>query len=131
MVCLCCCCDPHKLAYISGIITAIEAVAFAVLNAVLICMNKCIIKPPDALTGQISDFWSWYFYDDAAETCSNVSITANYHHRPSLTDYIRGEFQVSDRILGSPCAVVRLLLRYDLCLALVTSKRWGYVLGFS
>lgn len=125
MVCLCCCCDPHKLAYISGIITAIEAVAFAVLNAVLICMNKCIIKPPDALTGQISDFWSWYFYDDAAETCSNVSITANPY---PITD--RLSQTTSEENFKYQIAYLALhVLWFVSCFVMIygnARKRWGY-----
>ncbi|XP_071537836.1 uncharacterized protein [Panulirus ornatus] len=61
-----CCCDPHKMTYISAIITAVEAVLFGVLNVVLICMNACVIQPPSNLQQyhlDLDKFWAWYFYD--------------------------------------------------------------------
>ncbi|KAK3870183.1 hypothetical protein Pcinc_024553 [Petrolisthes cinctipes] len=58
-----CFCDPYKLTYVSAIFTAIEAVAFGVLNIVLICMHNCTMHPPDELNLSFDWFWAWYFYD--------------------------------------------------------------------
>ncbi|KAG7170630.1 Variable charge X-linked protein 3B-like [Homarus americanus] len=86
-----CCCDPYKRTYITAIFTAVEAVAFGVLNLVLICMNNCIIPPPeDRPPIGFDKFWAWYFYD--GEKCPSVG---NFTYEPP--DWINQLFPLGNR----------------------------------
>ncbi|XP_063594128.1 uncharacterized protein LOC134771088 [Penaeus indicus] len=130
MVCLCCCCDPHKLAYISGIITAIEAVVFAALNIVLICMNKCYIKPPGTLPPQISNFWSWYFFDTGAETCNGVIFTEVDPYPINSTERL-SQTTTEENYKYQIAYLVLHVLWFFSCFIMIygnARKRWGFYL---
>ncbi|XP_042881775.1 uncharacterized protein LOC122259225 isoform X2 [Penaeus japonicus] len=131
MVCFCCCCDPHLLAYISGIITAIEAAVFSVLNIVLICMSQCYIKPPDTgMSNQISDFWNWYFYDSDAESCSNMTI-GSVDTYPLTPDKRLSQTTAEENFKYQITYLVLHVLWFVSCFIMIygnARKRWGYYL---
>ncbi|KAK7075230.1 hypothetical protein SK128_013117 [Halocaridina rubra] len=85
------CCDPHKLAYISALVTAGEAVLFGVINLTLILMKACVIIPPEDLGAGLDKFWAWYYFDN--ETC------ASRHEDLSLPDWVNkySEYPLEDR----------------------------------
>ncbi|KAK4318632.1 hypothetical protein Pmani_010379 [Petrolisthes manimaculis] len=125
------CCDPHKLTYISGIITAIESLVFIVLNVVLICMKTCVI-PPSTEGGSFFDtFRAWYFLDTDACIHKGHDIplwTSNEIYpiqpRPSTTT-------VDTNFI---CQIIYLILHVLWFLSVFillygnAKKRWGYYL---
>ncbi|KAK3860816.1 hypothetical protein Pcinc_033156 [Petrolisthes cinctipes] len=125
------CCDPHKLTYVSGIITAIESSVFIVLNVVLICMKTCVIPPPSEGGSFFDTFWAWYFLDTKACTDKGHQIppwTLNEIYpiqpRPSTTT-VDANFacQITYLILHVLWFLTVFILLYG-----NAKKRWGYYL---
>ncbi|XP_050726095.1 uncharacterized protein LOC127003438 [Eriocheir sinensis] len=98
-ICSRCFCDPYKLTYISAIVTSIEAVAFAVLNIVFMCMYKCAIAPPSEVALGFDKFWRFYFFDE--DSCIKQGHHIPWWATTNNSDYV---FALSDdeRSLTTP-----------------------------
>ncbi|XP_045621419.2 uncharacterized protein [Procambarus clarkii] len=127
-MCTGCCCDPHKRTYIAAIFSGVEAVAFGILNIVLLCMSYCNIVPPDKPPAAgFDEFWSWYFYDE--KSCkSHYNYTAPWWissypiaSRSHTTVQDNQTYQIAYLSLHSLWLIAAFIMIYG-----NARKLWGY-----